>query len=159
MEVTFRMPTQTKKGIIDPAKFFEIRMVITSACNKLFMVLSAQEQLAQLLQFVNCHVLATAFESAFLEFDLRRVSGHFGMPRIVDDQIATFDHSWLVPACAPDWVVDVSPFNGMITPSIVYVGEPPWAGLYRTSEEKELLSNDNQKKAVTAIVAMLKGLK
>ena len=159
--MTFRMPVQTSEGVADPARFLGIRMELAILSSQLFMHLGAEPSLSRLTRRMNCHIVSEAYVRSFPDFGFVRKSGFFGTLEFSEDDepISQFKHSWLVSVAAPGWIVDVSPFNGMLTPLIVYVERPPWKGIYREGDAAGALLDDGEEQMVRAISTLLTGIR
>lgn len=121
--------TQTAKGVHDPGRLFELRLEIGAVSQSLFLLLSQIAHKAPVS--INCHIIAEAYAQVFTDFEVERVRGFFGVPDMFAAEPKQFEHSWLVSKAAPEWVIDVSPFNGLLNAFFVNSEEYPWRGLYR----------------------------
>ena len=154
MELVF--PIQTKKGVTDPQTFFQLRLAMARYSEQLFQTIAHLGTKVPIVKEINCHVVAEAYAQGFPDFELTRVSGHFGMLDVRGDQVKQFEHSWCVTPCAPEWVIDVSPFHGALNPFMVHASELPWAGLYRPDEDVKRAFNRSEQAACTVIVDFFK---
>lgn len=126
------VPAQTLEGIEDYETFFHLRVILMHVSETLFISLSTERCKGIKVDKLNCHIVAEAFARAFPEFYLDRKSGSFGLFSGFDLEsgLVWSQHSWLVPECAPGWILDVAPYNGVLTPLLVCVAKPPWDMLY-----------------------------
>lgn len=157
MQVSF--PSQTKEGIVDSETFFLLRIEISRVTSSLFSTLSTEKMFWPFFEHMNCHVLAEAFQTSFVDYKFRKCSGYFGAPKIGEKTVSQYVHSWLVAPSAPGWVVDVSPFNGLLSANIVAVESGPWRGLYREGNPEGIELTEVQLRCRNGLIELIKAIR
>lgn len=154
----FTIPTQTSEGVSDAKTFALLRTRIAVDSLDLFRLLCVGWEPGSRPCGINCHVLSRVYEHHLNDFSVSRKSGYFGMPdfsRAEEGKVKMFEHSWLVPECAPGWVLDVAPFNGFLSPLIVCASALPWQGLYREEPIKAAVLTEAQEELAGEIAKKL----
>jgi hypothetical protein len=153
------LPIQTQAGINDLVAWFTCCMHLNRVSQQLLQTLVRNGDLLP-DGIADCQTYADAFHAVFDErFGLSVRAGHFGLPAVIEGVTEHHKHAWLVAACAPDWVIDVVPFNGYTAPLVVNVRLPPWFGLYRPlAPGTRLPQSDGQLRFRHLLVEMLRYL-
>lgn len=137
-----RFYAQAGEGIIDRESFFILQQEVVWLAGLLKQLLDIVPRSG--LAHLNCQVVATFYAQLLdSEYGAKVVNGHFGGINTAKDYKIQYRHSWLVVHCAPQWVIDVAPFNGLPTmPVTVNAQLFPWRGFYRPGVGRRQLTPD-----------------